>query len=159
MKKITLWSTGLDYISFTGDIELSMFDKRTNDFEIRMKLNTLQQEGPSFKSEKPLVNVLQEFPIQSLEYEGYNIIPVWKPNRYGEPADNNEYQSVESDNGYLILSVHANGTAKEVFERNTPYHVYNSDELVTLSYDINNDETDDNVSLGDMVHAINNFIS
>lgn len=140
MTKVEIWTDGLAGAIFHGEIALLFHDLKTNDFILSMKKKGLQvetiecffpEENMDFQED---FSWLKEFPIQFIKIFDKEIWPVWKPNRYGEPADFNAFQNVEITNEEVIISVLAKGTEEEVFKRYNPYEVYGSTEKKFLNY-------------------------
>ncbi|WP_203641145.1 hypothetical protein [Levilactobacillus andaensis] len=117
MAKLTLWDNGITGLTFTGEIALSAFDPRTQDFTLQIKRHGLHLPM-NFKPTD-----LPEFSIARLDLNGQTIIPTWRPNRYGQPADDNAFQMVTITHDLIIIQVDAKGTPEEVFDRYNPYEV------------------------------------
>lgn len=119
--KLTVYNTGMSGFEVEGDITLTKYDKRTNDFEIRLVRNNIHMVAPL-----PCVNNdswewLKEYPIQSLELDDLEIYPVWSFDIHGNETDLNTFQTVTITDDEIIISVQAGGTHIEVFNRNLPY--------------------------------------
>lgn len=132
MKDLKIWLDTFDIIDLKGDIKLIMYDKRTHDFMI-----TIKRAGLRINSSFPLQDTkewLTDLPIVVLEINNHKIIPTWKPNKYGQPADINEFQHIRYTATEINISVHANGTPEEVFNRYNPYNIAGTDETRMLTY-------------------------
>lgn len=133
MNDLKLWIDTTDMVVLTGNIRLVKYDKRTHDFMITMKReglhvdSTLDIHHTDFKW-------LNDLPIITLEIDNQIIIPNWKPNRYGQPADINKFQHVSITDETITISVRSNGTAEEIFNRYNPYEVPGNNEKVILNY-------------------------
>lgn len=139
MKKITLWTTGFDSITLVGNIKLQAYDPETNDFTLQCQRSGLYCVKPTAKeyiqlSRHDKWDWLGTLPIQEIEIDGITITPTWKPNRYGQPADTNEFQIVEISDDVITLKVIAEGTPEEVFNRYNPYDVVGSNKKKQLKY-------------------------
>ena len=131
--KIELFDTGLSGCTIEGDITLSKYDKRTQDFELIMERNGLCIIEPTDNIQENGVDEwawLSTYPIESIIIQEQTIIPTWKPNRFGEQADENAFQQVKLMDDKVILSVQANGTPKEVYDRYNPYISHETGNLV-----------------------------
>lgn len=137
MTKLTLWTDGFDMATIEGDIELTKYNKITNDFELILRKSNIKLIDPTtlvFINEKEDLSWLQDLPIKEIEIDGLCITPVWKPNKYGEPADTNAFQNVSIDGDTIIISVNAEGTEKEVFERYNPYLIRGTNTYHNIDY-------------------------
>lgn len=125
--RIELFDNGLSGCVIEGDIILSSYDERTQDFELIMKRNGLRVTQPvNNASLNNVDNVdkwgwLKSYPIESIIIGDNIITPTWKPNIFGELADENAFQQVKLLDDTIQLSVHANGTPEEVYNRYNPY--------------------------------------
>lgn len=138
-QKVTL-EEDWDVVEIEGHIELTSFDPRTNDFSLTMQRDGLHvvnrpqhllDEDHFDKSWDWLTN----YAIQSLTLGAQTIVPVWKPNRYGESADFNAFQKVTFTPAEIIIEVTAGGTEREVYERCNPYDDYATGQKKTKKYD------------------------
>lgn len=142
MTELTLWDDSLNGpVIFRGDIVLTQYDPRTNDFVITMQRAglTIEDDQAGQGQPRPYITDDDEWlgewtNIQTLEFEDKHITPVWQPNRFGEPADHNVFYQVVPSPETVVLQAQAGGTAEEVFERGNPYEVYGSSKRVTLHY-------------------------
>lgn len=137
MKKLTLWTDGFDMATIEGDIKLTKYNKITNDFELKLRKSNIKLIEPStlvFVNETDQLSWLQDLPITEIEIDGLCIYPVWKPNKYGEPADTNAFQNVSIDDDTIIISVNAGGTEKDVFERYNPYLIRGTNTYHNINY-------------------------
>jgi len=120
--KLAVYDTGMSGFEVEGDITLTTYDPRTDDFEIQIVRKNLHMV-----TSLPCVNDddnwdwLHEYPIQSLELDGLEIQPVWSFNKYGEESDLNRFQTVTVTDDVIVIAVHAGGTHIDVFNRNLPY--------------------------------------
>jgi len=119
--KLTVYNTGMSGFEVEGDITLTTYDPRTDDFEIRLARNNIHMVTPLPCVNNDSWSWLKEYPIQSLELDGLEIYPVWSFDIHGNETDLNTFQTVTITNDEIILSVHAGGTQIEVFNRNLPY--------------------------------------
>lgn len=144
--KIMLWHDGFDGVELDGQAKLTMWNKQTNDFELVIQKQNLkivypdkeiyQQFAPFYgTNNKNQWAWLYSFPIESLDIDdSIHISPTWKPSKYGDMADKNEFQVVTITDTTITLAVHANGTEKEVFEKGNPYLSRDTNEPITLTY-------------------------
>lgn len=140
MKKITLWSDGFDGATLVGNITLTKYNNKTNDFELVLQKDCLELVEPTTlvfaePNENKPWEWLKDFPIQELDIDNITIKPVWKPNRYGKHADTNEFQNVSINDDEIRIVVNAGGTEREVFDRYNPYESETSDTKQILDYD------------------------
>ncbi|MFC6165685.1 hypothetical protein ACFP3T_13530 [Lactiplantibacillus dongliensis] len=119
MAKLTLWDNGVTGLTFTGAITLTAFDPHTQDFTLQLQRHGLQSQLPA----KFKLTDLPTFSIARLDLDGQTILPTWRPNRYGQPADDNAFQTVTLTHDLIIIQVDAKGTPESVFDRYTPYEV------------------------------------
>lgn len=119
--KLTVYNTGMSGFDVEGDITLTKYNPRTDDFEIRLTRNGLRMLSPSPNEHNGNWDWLKDYPIQSLELDDLEIYPVWSFDKYGNETDVNTYQTVTITDKEIILSVHAGGTHIEVFNRHLPY--------------------------------------
>lgn len=137
MTMLTLWTDGFDMATIEGDIELTKYNEITNDFELKLRKSSIKLIDPTtliFVEETTDWSWLKDLPITEIEINGNSITPVWKPNKYGEPADTNEFQEVNVDTDIISISVSANGTEKEVFERYNPYLIRGTNKHHNIEY-------------------------
>ncbi|MFC6289559.1 hypothetical protein [Levilactobacillus angrenensis] len=132
MNKCRLWDDGDTALTITGQLALTAVDPRTQDFTLQMQRHGLTSRDPLHQlSTTELIKQLTDFPLTMIEIGPYTLYPTWKPNRYGQPADTNAFQSVTVTNDLIILQINAQGTPQEVFERNNPYEVIGQTELLS----------------------------
>lgn len=120
--KLTVYDTGMSGFEVEGDITLTAYDQRTDDFEIRIARKNIQMASslPGVANSDEW-EWLKDYPIQSLELDGFDIEPVWSYNKYGEESDMNRFQTVTVTEDEIIIAVRAGGTHIEVFNNNLPY--------------------------------------
>ena len=137
MTKLTLWTDGFDMATIEGDIELIECDQSNNNYTLKLKLKDLRIIQPTtliFTNKTDDWLWLKDLPISEIEIDGQKIKPLWKPNKYGEPADSNVFQTMSINNGAITLFMHANGTEEDVFNRYNPYLKRGTNEHITLEY-------------------------
>lgn len=126
MTKLVLWTDGFDVATLKGDIKLISMDERTGDFHIIMNKDGLKLTDATpvvFVEEKNSDNWswLKELAIVRADIEDKSLYPTWKPNAYGEPADENAFQTIIETPTDIQIIVKANGTSDEVYNQYRPY--------------------------------------
>lgn len=137
MTTLTLWTDGFDMATIKGHIELTKYNSKTNDFELKLtksKLKLIDPTSLTFVDQTNDWSWLKDIPIAEININNLAITPVWKPNKYGEPSDINEFQTVNFEDDTITISVTANGTEQEVFERYNPYLKRGTNERQNLTY-------------------------
>lgn len=124
--------TDNDIAFLEGELTLVSFNEVTQDFQLK-----IQKKGLHFLKEPYFLSPeedgrnwdwLLDFSLQSLKVGEQVIYPTWKPNRYGEVADENAFQKVTFSETEILIEVAALGTPEEVFNRYNPYEVLGSTE-------------------------------
>lgn len=139
MTMLTLWTDGFDMATIEGDIELTKYNNITNDFKLKLRKSSIKLIDPTTlifveAAETTDWSWLKDLPITEIEINGKSITPVWKPNKYGEPADTNDFQKVTIDNDTISISVSAEGTEEEVFKRYSPYLIRGTNKYHDIDY-------------------------
>lgn len=137
MTTLTLWTDGFDMATIEGDIELTKYNEITNDFKLKLRKSSIKLIEPTtliFVEDTNDWSWLKDLPITEIEINGKYITPVWKPNKYGEPADTNEFQKVTIDTDTISISVSAEGTEEEVFKRYNPYLIRGTNKYHNIDY-------------------------
>ncbi len=115
-----------------GEVERAFYNEKTQDFTLLIPTKGLKVTIDGEKLNSLLE--LQGLPIVRVVLPHLTITPTWKPNRYGQLADENAFQQVTVEKNQVVITVAAQGTPEEVFERYNPYEVYGQKERVYLDY-------------------------
>lgn len=142
MAKLILWDDGVNGIELEGDINLVTHDRRVDDFKLQFDPRNTTVVHSSINPGNDWM-WLNDFAIEALRYNNLLIVPVWKPNRYGQRADTNAFQHVVISPTSIEISVVANGDAKEVFDRYNPYEVPGKATKQILPYEPESHNIDD----------------
>lgn len=111
MAELTMWDDGFNGpVIFRGEIALTQYEPRTDDFLITMQRTglTVEDDRDGQTTARRYLPADDEWlgewtNVQTLEFEDKNITPAWRPNRYGEPADFNAFYHVMPSAETVVL--------------------------------------------------------
>ncbi|GEO65754.1 hypothetical protein [Levilactobacillus spicheri] len=127
MTELMLYPDDMTLIQLTGDIRLLASNPQTHDFVLTIGRHNLTAGRYTLPEVSRALqhddwSWLTALPLTKLVFDNRVLIrPIWRPNRFGQRADTNAFQTVTMTAKTVLLQVSARGTQFDVYRRYQPY--------------------------------------